>query len=127
MKSCGAYFLEKCKNEKVCFDCAGVCGLHVSPSHGAPRATPKSKKKHNIFQNLLFLSKNAKYDKKGSQKMSKRVRGFPGWRPWGRLGHPNLFLNTKSIPKVLQKWLQGCKNYTKRPGGLREALTIQHF
>ena len=54
MRSCGVYFLEKCKNEKVCFDCTGVCGLHVSPSHGAPRATPKSKKKHDIFQNLLF-------------------------------------------------------------------------
>ena len=29
------------------------------------------------------------------------------------------------MPKVLQKWLQGCKNYTKRPGGLRGAIKLK--
>ena len=39
------FLRKKCKNEKMCFDCEGVCRL--------PRATPKSKEKHDMFQDLL--------------------------------------------------------------------------
>ena len=54
MKSFGSYFWKKCENGKVCFDCAGAYGLHMSPSHGALRATQKSKKKGNLFENRFF-------------------------------------------------------------------------
>jgi len=54
MVSFGSYFLEKCENRKVCLDCAGAYGLHMSPSLGALRATQKSNKKRDIFQNRLF-------------------------------------------------------------------------
>ena len=101
----------------MCFDCTSVCGLHVSPSHGAPRATPKSKKKHYIFQNLLFYQEMQKYYKKGFQTVSKRVNRFPGWRPWGRLARHNLISISKIIQKCstgVQKW---CKSAAKVPPG----------
>ena len=56
-----------------------------------------------IGHSTFLIKKMPEYKKKRSQKVSKRVRGFRGWRPWGRLGRPNLFLNTKSMPKVLQR------------------------
>ena len=57
------------------------------------------------------------YDKKWSQKVSKRVMGFPGWRPWGRLGRPltpqSVFEHTKVYPKCSKNHLQGAKVTTK--------------
>ena len=35
----GATFQKKCETEKVCLDCAGVDGLHMSPPRGELRAT----------------------------------------------------------------------------------------
>ena len=37
-------FREQCRNGKVCLDCAGVDGMHMSPSRGALRGTQNSKK-----------------------------------------------------------------------------------
>ena len=37
-------FREQCRNEKRCLDCAGVDGMHMSPSRGALRGTHNSKK-----------------------------------------------------------------------------------
>ena len=49
----GPTFQKKCENEKVCLDCAGAYGLHMSPSLEALNATQKSKKKY-MFQVSLF-------------------------------------------------------------------------
>ena len=83
MKSFGSYFWKKWKNGKVCFDCAGAYGLHMSPSHGALRAIQKSKKKKEPFPEPLFLVKNVKNTKKKLQKVSKWVTVFRGWRLFG--------------------------------------------
>ena len=64
------------------------------------------------------------YNKKGTQKVSKRVTGFPGWRPWGRLGRPltpqSVFEHKKyaqSAPKMtsrVQKWPQNASKVTPK-------------
>ena len=41
------------------------------------------------------------------QTVSTRVSLFRGWRPFGHLWRPNLFFDTKSASKMLQKWPQG--------------------
>ena len=72
---------------------------------------PQNQRKNiTYFRTYFFNQIMQECEKKGSQKGPKRVSIFPGWRPWGRLGRPNLFLNTKSMPKVLQKWPPGCKS-----------------
>ena len=48
-----------------------------------------------------------------SQKLSKWVPLFPGWRLLGALWRPNPLFDTKGIAKVLQKWPQGCKSDPK--------------
>ena len=50
----GPTFQKKCENEKVCLDCAGAYGLHMSPSLGVLRVTKKLKKKSKLFQNRSF-------------------------------------------------------------------------
>ena len=50
----GTILQRKCKIGKVCLDCAGVYGLHISPSRIALRATQKSMKNRDIFQNQSF-------------------------------------------------------------------------
>ena len=44
----GAFFSKRDKHRKVCFDCAGVYGLHISPHRGAPGPT------HNYIKNRLI-------------------------------------------------------------------------
>ena len=54
------FFRANSENGEVCFDCAGVCGLHMSPSRGAPGATRKSRKKQapqKGAHNTMFLHK----------------------------------------------------------------------
>ena len=116
-------FFRKNAKTKKCVSTAQACAdcMWAHPMELPGR--PQNQRKNMTYSRTYFFNqKMQEYEKKGSQKVSKRVTGFRGWRPWGRLGRPNLFLNTKSMPKVLQKWLQGCKNYTKRPGGLRGAI-----
>ncbi len=118
----GSYFLEKCQNGKVCLDCAGVYGLHMSPSRGALRTTQKSKRKRDIFQNRFFFSKNWKYVKKELQKVSQRVSLFRWWRlfggSWDTFGDPSRFLTPKvrhHAPKVHPGTENYLKNDTKCP------------
>ena len=94
----------------MCFDCAGVCGLHVSPSHGAPRATPKSKKKYDIFQNLSFLIKKCKnIRKRGPKRCPKGWPDFGGGGLGGALDAPICFWTQKVCPKCSKNDLQGAK------------------
>ena len=50
----GPTFQKKCENEKVCLDCAGAYGLHMSPSLEAPDATQNNEKKHMCFKYAFF-------------------------------------------------------------------------
>ena len=53
----GPTFQKKRESEKVCLDCAGAYGLHMSPSLKAPDATNKSLKKQMCFKYAFFSSK----------------------------------------------------------------------
>ena len=77
----GAVFQKKCENEKVCLDCAGAYGLHMSPSFGALSVTKKLKKKSNLFQNPSFLQK--KIFKKRAPKGVQKGEGISGVAPLG--------------------------------------------
>ena len=48
---------KQCEHIKVCLDCAGVYGLHMSLSFGTLGATQKSKNESYIFQKHLFCQK----------------------------------------------------------------------
>ena len=107
-KSFGSYFWEKCKNEKVCLDCAGMYGSHMSPSRGVLRATQQLKKKTRTFQNRIFDQINTRNTKNELQMVSKWVTLFRGRRlfggSWDSLGAPSRFLPPKwthNVPKVL--------------------------
>ena len=50
------FFRANYDNAEVCFDHAGVYGLHTSPSRGAPGATQKRPKKEVLYKNLFFLT-----------------------------------------------------------------------
>ena len=57
----GELFLrKKYEHEKVRLDCAGVYGLHMSPSLGALRMTKKLKKTSTYFRTPLFRQKMQK-------------------------------------------------------------------
>jgi len=71
-------FQKTFKNGKVCLDCAGVYGLHMSPSREALRATQKTKKKESLFPKCLFEGANTKLCEKWSQKVSKKLTLFRG-------------------------------------------------
>ena len=107
-------FFRKNAKTKKCVSTAQACAdcmwAHPMERPGRPQ---NQRKNMTYFRTYFFNQKMQEYDKKRSQKVSKRVTGFRGWRPWGRLGRPNLFLNTKSMPKVLQKWPPGCKSDPK--------------
>ena len=64
--SFGRCFLKKKGIRKVCFDCTGAYGLHVSPRHGAPKVTQNYFVKLNGFQ-----AKIRKLTKNDTQKVSK--------------------------------------------------------
>ena len=135
-------------------DCAGVYGLHTSPSLGALRVTNKLNKKTTYFRNAIFLSKKRTSSKKELQRVSKRVTSFREKCILGHLWSPKLIFDSKSEPTAPPKCSEGPKNASKlipkgpkmilkmtlkvyslgtltldcrfeqRPGGLREALTI---
>ena len=82
-----------------------------------PRRPQNQRKNMTYFRTYFFNQKMQQYDKKRSQKVSKRVSGFPGWRPRGRLGRPltpqSVFGHTKVYPKCSKNDLQGAKVTTK--------------
>ena len=137
----GPTFQKKCESEKVCLDCAGAYGLHMSPSLKAPDATNKSLKKQMCFKYAFFSSKIWKCVKNDLPNVTKWVSLFWGWRLLGHLWRHYSKHVPKSAPKVvprLQKCLQkssqsaksesqvleNSRKWHQRPGGLREALTI---
>ena len=92
------FFKNKYEVGEVRLDRAGAYGLHMSPSLEALRATPKSMKKRNMFQDHFSHQKIEKYMKHDLQKVSKRVTPKRGWRLLGHLWRPNLFFDTTSAP-----------------------------
>ena len=106
-------------------DCAGVYGLHMSPSLGALRVTKKLKKKTTYFRTPIFNKKKRRYSKKELQKVSKRLRGFRGWRLLGHLWSPKLIFDSKSEPTAPPKCSQGPKNASKMiPKGPKMILKV---
>ena len=103
--------------------------IACEPIPWSAQGDPKIKEKTWHISEPTFLIKKCKnMRKRGPKSCPKGWGDFRGGGLGGALDglwRPNLFLNTKSMPKVLQKWLQGCKNYTKRPGGLRGAIKIK--
>ena len=101
-----AVFWKQCENGKVCLDCAGVYGLHMSPSCGALRATQKSKKKGTYFRTTVFTEKIRKCTKTELQKVSEWVRRYPGNLTLAALGAllvPQPVFYTKNEPTSPQK------------------------
>ena len=128
MRSCGAYFLEKMQKRKSVFRLRRRVRIACVTIPWSVQGDPKIKEKTWHSSEPTFLDKKYKNIAKNNPKRC--PKGWPDFRGGGLGGaldglwRPNLLLNTKSIPKVLQKWLQGCKNYTKRPGGLRGAIKL---
>ena len=101
-----AVFRKQCKNGKVCLDCAGVYGLHMSPSCGALRATQKSKKKGTYSRTTVFNEKIRKCTKTELQKVSEWVRRYPGNLTLAALGAllvPQPVFYTKNEPTAPPK------------------------
>ena len=107
-------FLRKNAKTKKCVSTAQACAdcmwAHPMERPGRPQ---NQRKNITYFRTYFFNQKMQEYEKKGSQKLSKRVRGFPGWRPWGRLGRPltpqSVFGHTKVYSKCSKNDLQGAK------------------
>ena len=102
----GATFLKKCEHEKVCLDCAGAYGLHVSPSLGAVRVAKKLKKNNNLFQNRFFC-KNKICEKNRAPKGLRKGEGISGKTPLGAPLDPKLIIDSKSESTAPPKWSQG--------------------
>jgi len=105
-------FFRKTAKTKKCVSTAQACAdcMWAHPME-RPRRPQNQRKNMTYFRTYFFNQKMQEYEKKGFQKVSKRMRGFPGWRPWGRLGRHNLIFDVKDGTKVLQrcpKVLQKC-------------------
>ena len=105
-------FFRKHAKTKKCVSTAQACAdcmwAHPMERPGRPQ---NQRKNMTYFRTYFFIQNMQEYEKKGSQKRSKRVSLFRGWRPWGRLGRHNLIFDVKDGPKVLQrcpKVLQKC-------------------
>ena len=126
MRSYGAYFLEKMQKRKSVFRLHRRVRIACEPIPWSAQGDPKIKEKTWHISEPTFLIKRCKnMRKRGPKRCPKGWGDFRGGGLGGALDglwRPNLFLNTNNMPKVLQKWLQGCRNYTKRPGGLRAAI-----
>ena len=63
--------------------------IACEPIPWSAQGDPKIKEKTLHISEPTFLIIECKNMlNKGPQKVSKMVTGFPGWRPWGRLGRP---------------------------------------
>ena len=123
--------LKNAKTKKYVSTAQAHVRIACEPIPWCAQSDPKIKEKTwHISEPTLLIKKCKNMINKGPKRCPK---GWPDFRGGGLGGaldglwRPNLFLNTKSMPKVLQKWLQGCKNYTKRPGGLRGAIKYLHL
>ena len=98
-----AFFKENYENRKVCLDCTGVYGLHMSPSRGLLWATQKSKKNRNIFQNRFLATKIQQIPKKSFQKSPNGWGDIGGGASLAALGtllvHQAVFWYPKWAPK----------------------------
>ena len=115
-----AIFQQQCQNGKVCLDCAGVDGMHMSPSRGALRGIQNSKKSELRTKRAWKAqgcTENTRKTTPIEVKMGAKAATFlwsflPGWphaRPQGRRDLKNLLLVrriTKMWPPELQKWAQ---------------------
>ena len=113
-------FREQCRNEKVCLDCAGVDGMHMSPSRGALRGIQNSKKSElrtkrawkaqGCTENTRKTTPiEVKMGAKAATVFGSFLPGWPHARPQGRRDLKNLLLVhriTKMWPPELQKWAQ---------------------
>ena len=81
-------FQKKKEMQKVCFDCTGAYGLHVSPRCGSPKAAQKYTKKHTDSRKVFVQRKNGNLPKNDTRKVSKRVRVYRANVPWAPLGAP---------------------------------------
>ena len=128
--------------------------IAYEPIPWSAQGDQKIEEKKQPISEPLFLTKKRQYSKKELQKLSKRVSKFGGGASWGHLWSPKLIFDSKSEPTAPPKCSQGPKNASKmipkgpkmilkvtlkvhslgtltldlrfeqRPGGLREALTI---
>ena len=98
-------FFRKNAKTKKCVSTAQTCAdcmwAHPMERPGRPQ---NQRKNMTYFRTYFFNQKMQEYAKKGSQKESKRVSLFPGWRPWGRLGRPNLIWTQKVCPKCSKNY-----------------------
>ena len=99
----GPKFQKKCENAKVCLDCAGAYGLHVSPSRKALDATKKSPKKQMCFKYAVFSSKVQKCLKNDLPNVSKWVSKIGGGGPLEHLWRHYSKHVPKSAPKVVPR------------------------
>ena len=111
MKACGAYFLKKFKK---CVWLRNPVWIACEPIPWSTQGDPKIKEKTWHISEPTFLMKKCKnIRKRGPKRCPKGWGDFRGGGLGGALDglwRPNLFLNTKSMPKVLQKWPPGCKS-----------------
>ena len=107
-KNAKTKILKKCvSTAQACADCMWA---HPMERPGRPQ---NQRKNITYFRTYFFNQKMQEYEKKGFQKVSKRMRGFPGWRPWGRLGRHNLIFDVKNAPKVNPKGAKGTPKSSK--------------
>ena len=111
-------FQKALKNGKVCLDCAGVYGLHMSPSLEALRATQKTKKKESLFPKGFFDGANAKIFENMVPKCLQKGEFISGVNPLGRSWHTfgirSRFLTKKVKPESSKRVAKGPKVTSKR-------------
>ena len=94
-------------------DCAGVYGLHMSPSREALRATQKTKKKASLFPKGFFEGANTKICEHMVPKCLKKGDFISGVSPLGRswrtFGIRSRFLTKKVKPESSKRVAKGPK------------------
>ena len=102
----GATIQKKYEKGKVCLDCTGVYGLHMSPYHGMLSATQNRRKKPPHSLNTFFYTICVKKHENMFQKVSKWVTLFRWWRLLGHPWRPSLFFDPQNEPTARPKCLQ---------------------
>ena len=96
-------FQKTCKNGKVCLDCAGVYGLHMSPIPWSAQGDPQNEEKsESISEGFFWGSKYENMWKHGSKMSPKRWLYFRGEPLGALLAHlwcSKSFLTQKVKPK----------------------------